>query len=96
MTNIVPFRRRAVSDPSLMNSDGKLAAAATGRLGAARVRPPEGQDDIRRTIILLDLALQHAREIFGLVRGEQERRIYDRHLASIELSLRIARERAAL
>ncbi|CAL79011.1 hypothetical protein BRADO5330 [Bradyrhizobium sp. ORS 278] len=68
------------------------AVAVAGRhedgAGASVVR-----DDLRKTVILLDLALQHARELSDLVTDERAHRTFDRHLDSIAYSLQIARER---
>ncbi|CCD84420.1 conserved protein of unknown function [Bradyrhizobium sp. ORS 285] len=99
MTNIVPFRPRAVSlRASLTTADEEavvVAATGAGRLEAPRRGVTGSRDDLRRTVLLLDLALQHARELAELVTDERMRGLFDRHLASIEYSLQIARERMA-
>ncbi len=93
MSNIIPFRARRVASPAAfvaVHQQAVAAVAGSGPLDAAR---PLVRDDVRKTVILLDLALQHARELSDLVTEERARRIFDRHLAAIEYSLQIARER---
>ncbi|MCL8485208.1 MULTISPECIES: hypothetical protein [Bradyrhizobium] len=96
MTNILPFRSRTTRSPSHLGAEGEVGVAAVGAARFEPIRSSErsSQDEVRKTIILLDLALQHARELSSMVENDGERWIYDRHLASIELSLQIARERA--
>lgn len=94
MTNIVPFRSKTLSShSSFARPQGEAAVAGAGRRDVARSGRLDARDDLRKTIILLDLALQHARELASLVDDDQARKTYDRHLSSIEYSLRIARER---
>jgi hypothetical protein len=93
MSNIIPFRARTVASPAAFvtaHHQAVAAVAGASRLDAAR---PLVRDDVRKTVLLLDLALQHARELSDLVTEERARRIFDRHLAAIEYSLQIARER---
>ncbi|MGJ4888066.1 hypothetical protein [Bradyrhizobium sp. HKCCYLR20261] len=95
MTNIVPFRKKIVPSPhvAVPRRELAVAVASTVRLEVVHSGTSECREDIRKTVILLDLALQHARELSDMVTDERMRRIYDRHLASIEYSLQIARER---
>ncbi|MGC2774731.1 MAG: hypothetical protein WA418_03740 [Bradyrhizobium sp.] len=94
MTNVVPFRSKTLSShSSFARPQGEAAVADAGRRDVARSSRLDARDDLRKTIILLDLALQHARELAKLVHDDRVRRAYDRHLSSIENSLRIARER---
>ncbi|WP_083842603.1 hypothetical protein [Bradyrhizobium sp. ORS 375] len=96
MTNVIPFRSRIVSfreAPAAACAQDAVAMAGAGRHEATRSGVPAVRDDLRKTVILLDLALQHARELSDLVIDERAHRMFDRHLASIEYSLQIARER---
>ncbi|WP_456713821.1 hypothetical protein [Bradyrhizobium sp. USDA 4353] len=72
-----------------------VAASGASRLEAPRRSALAPRDDLRRTVLLLDLALQHARELSDLVTDERMRSLFDRHLAAIEYSLQIARDRMA-
>ncbi|MGJ5178302.1 hypothetical protein ACQR16_09410 [Bradyrhizobium oligotrophicum] len=91
MPNVISFRSTTASRRAAITTVREDAIGA-GRRDAAR--PAAGlPDDIRKTVILLDLALQHARGLSGLVADERAQQIFDRHLASIEYSLQIARER---
>jgi hypothetical protein len=94
MTNIVPFRSKTLSSrSSFAGPQGEAAVEGADRRDVARSGRLDARDDLRKTIILLDLALQHARELASLVDDDRVRQTYDRHLSSIEYSLRIARER---
>ncbi|BAM88377.1 conserved hypothetical protein [Bradyrhizobium oligotrophicum S58] len=96
MSNIIPFRSRTVpAQAAFTTAHAETAVAGVGRLGAARPEAPAVREDVRKTVLLLDLALQHARELSDFVADARARRTYDRHLASIEYSLQIARDRMA-
>ncbi|WP_035658855.1 hypothetical protein [Bradyrhizobium sp. STM 3809] len=98
MTNVIPFRIQTVSlgGASATAYGPDAAAIATARRhDVARSGAADVRDDLRKTVILLDLALQHARELAGFVTDERAQGMFDRHLASIEYSLQIARERMA-
>jgi hypothetical protein len=98
MTNIVPFRTRTRSPRAAFATAEEKDAVAVfgaGRMDAVRAGTFGVREDVRKTVLLLDLALQHARELSGLVTDERARRTYDRHLASIEYALQIARQRMA-
>ncbi|MGJ4884764.1 hypothetical protein [Bradyrhizobium sp. HKCCYLRH1065] len=98
MTNIVPFRTRTLSPEAAFASAEQKAVvvvAGAGHMDTVRAGAFSIREVARKTVLLLDLALQHARELSGLVADERARRIYDRHLASIEYALQIARQRIA-
>ncbi|XUM22267.1 hypothetical protein ACRAVF_01185 [Bradyrhizobium oligotrophicum S58] len=99
MTNVVPFRTRTLSPQVAFTSAEQKAAvvvASAGHMDTVRAGAFGVREDVRKTVLLLDLALQHARELSGLVADERARRTYDRHLASIEYALQIARRRMAI
>lgn len=98
MTNIVPFRTRVLlPHAAFARAQAKAAVVVAGAVHTDNVRAGAFgvREDVRRTVLLLDLALQHARELSGFVSDERARLTYDRHLASIEHALQIARRRLA-
>ncbi|WP_315812938.1 MULTISPECIES: hypothetical protein [unclassified Bradyrhizobium] len=70
MTNIVPFRTRTLSPQAAFATAEEKAAvvvAGAGHMDTVRAGAFGVREDARRTVLLLDLALQHARELSGLV-----------------------------
>ncbi|GLH77518.1 hypothetical protein SSBR45G_24260 [Bradyrhizobium sp. SSBR45G] len=92
MSNVIPFRARTVSfrAGSRAAHAEAVVAVAKGRCDPTR---PGARNDLWKTVILLDLALQHARELAELITEERAQRMFERHLTSIAYSLQIARER---
>ncbi|WP_316195807.1 hypothetical protein [Bradyrhizobium sp. SZCCHNRI3052] len=71
MTNIVPFRTRTLSPEAAFASAEQKAVvvvAGAGHMDTVRVGAFSVREDARKTVLLLDLALQHARELSGLLR----------------------------
>ena len=97
MPKVGKFRMRA-ADPRAPAAHDQAAVADTAAPDYA-FRFAELQSktkrEIRNTILLLDLAAQHAREIAMRMSDPDARKVFDGHIASIERSLEIARERVA-
>jgi hypothetical protein len=90
MADIVSFRARTSSARAAIADRGDaLPAVDHGRSCPESLAKAE----IRKTIILLDLALQHAWEISRVIGDPAVRAVFDRHIGSIEQSLQIARDR---
>jgi hypothetical protein len=95
MADIVLFRARTPSACANIsrNECGATPAAADG-CGRSRSESL-AKAEIRKTIILLDLALQHAWEISRGIGDPAVREVFDCHVGSIEQSLQIARDRVS-
>ena len=92
MADIVAFRARTSSAHANISDRSDALPAADD--GCGRSRPASVvKAEIRKTIILLDLALQHAWEISRAISDPAVRAVFDRHIGSIEQSLQIARDR---
>jgi hypothetical protein len=50
--------------------------------------------EVNKSILLLDLAAQHAREIGTLITDPDNRRAFEVHIDAIEEAIQIARQRA--
>jgi hypothetical protein len=95
MAEILSFARHP--HPSLRGASdiGPGVMAATGNEIRARSPGSGAREDLRKTIILLDLALQHAFDLSRQIADPVRRRSFDLHLNAIEVSLQIARDRLA-
>lgn len=96
MATIIPFRTKAplparTSAPRT-GSHGALAAVEPS-CRSEWPSPAPAREELRKTIILLDLAVQHGHEIARAIADPAGRRVFDRHLGAIEQALQIARER---
>jgi hypothetical protein len=92
MADIVSFR--ASTSSARANISDRSDALPVVDDGCGRSRAESlAKAEIRKTIILLDLALQHAWEISRAIGDPAVRAVFDRHMGSIEQSLQIARDR---
>jgi hypothetical protein len=93
MADIVSFRARTSSVRANI-SHGGCEAPLSADDGRGRSHPESlAKAEIRKIIILLDLALQHAWEISRGIGDPAVREVFERHVGSIEQSLQIARDR---
>ncbi len=98
MSNVVRFKK-AIAKPSNIDS-ATLCAAITafklmpGRVSEIRNAQAELKEDIRVTILMIDLAVMRARQWAGATEDPRIKRDIEDHLASIEGLLEITRQKA--
>jgi type IV secretory pathway VirD2 relaxase len=97
VSNIVHFQKpitTAVS--SRPDLDAVLATLSTlpRRMSEIRKRQTEVKEDIRLTVLMLDLAVAEARRLINSAHDHQIKKGYEEHLRVIEELLDIARQKA--
>ncbi len=95
MNNVLKFRSNALYSPAEPVAGGRQGEAAIPDM-IARVNrlQSKAKDEIAKSILLLDLAAQHARQIADRIIDPATRKTFELHIASIEDALEVARDRA--
>jgi len=94
MTNVVDFQtrpRRARAPAPRLGGAGSATQDRTSRVRGVHSR---AKAEVNKSILLLDLAAQHAREIGTLITDPDVRRAFEVHIDAIEEAIQIARQRA--
>ena len=94
MTNVIdvqinPRRARTPAPRS-----GSAGLAIQDRTSQVRALHSRATAEVNKSILLLDLAAQHAREIQMRITDPDVRRAFEVHVDAIEEAIQIARERA--
>lgn len=82
--------------PSGSDLDAALTTLSTlpRRMSEIRKRQTEVKEDIRLTVLMLDLAVAEARRLINSTRDHEIKDGYEKHLRVIEELLDIARQKA--
>ena len=86
MTNVVDLKTKPRRSRASVHWSARTAHARGMQLRA--------NAEVYRSILLLDLAAQHAREIEIRITDPDVRRAFETHIDAIEEAIQIARERA--
>ncbi len=95
MTNVVQFHNRMQRRLPEEAPAAVPAPAIADMVARVRTLQSRAKGEIERSIVLLDLAAQHAREIAGRIIDPTARAAFEQHVASIDHALEVARERAS-
>jgi hypothetical protein len=94
MTNVIDFQTKPRRGRALAPPSGGAGLALHDRGEPVRGRQLRVKAEVCKSIMLLDLAAQHAREIETRVTDPEVRRAFGRHVDAIEEAIQIARENA--
>jgi hypothetical protein len=96
MLNVIEFRKRASISPGPRQQRPPTNAEADIAELAFRVAglQSRAKDEIGNAILMLDLAVQHARGIAIRVSDPSTKKGFDEHIATIERQIELAREMA--
>ena len=86
MTNVIDFQTRP--------QRARHPAQRQDRISQARRLHSRATAEVNKSILLLDLAAQHAREIQTWISDPAARRAFKVHVDAIEEAIQIARKRA--
>jgi len=94
VTNVIDFQTKPRRARALAPRSGAAGLAVQGRMPPVRGLQPRVKTEVYKSIMLLDLAAQHAREIETRITDPEVRRAFELHVDAIEQAIHIARERA--
>ncbi len=95
MSNVLKFRSNALRAHTESPLDANDARPAIPDMVERVTRlQSKAKMEISKSILMLDLAAQHARQIAARIIDPNTRAAFEMHVASIEHALQIARERA--
>jgi hypothetical protein len=89
MTNVIDFQTR----PRRPGAPRCADPAIQDRTSRIRGLHSPAKAEVDRSILLLDLAAQHAREIESRIADPDIRRAFEMHIDAIEEAIQIARQR---
>ena len=92
MTNVIDFQTK----PLRIRAPAPRCAGPAIQDRTSRIRGlhSRAKAEVNRSILLLDLAAQHAREIETRIADPDIRRAFEMHIDAIEEAIQIARQRA--
>ena len=91
MTNVIDFQPGPRRAPAPRCTGPAIQDRTSSRIRAPHSR---AKAEVSRSILLLDLAAQHAREIEIRIADPDIRRAFEVHIDAIEEAIQIARQRA--
>jgi hypothetical protein len=94
MTNVIDFQTMPRRARALAPRSGSAGLTVQGRTPPVRGLQSRVKVEVDKSIMLLDLAAQHAREIEARITDPELRRAFELHVDAIEQAIYIARERA--
>lgn len=100
MPEVIRFREvryvRAASRPLAPEKfDAKAYRSANERVSSDVSRPPVSREDVRRAILLLDIAAQQARLLVKKISDPSRRENFEAQVVGIEQLLQLARQMAS-
>jgi len=93
MTNVVDFQTDPRRARAFAPRSGSAGLAIQDRTSQLRGLHSRAKAEVNRSILLLDLAAQHAREIQTRIMDPDVRRAFEVHVDAIEEAIQIARKR---
>lgn len=94
MTNVIDFQTKPRHAFASARRSAGAGPAIQERTSRVRGLHSQAKAEVYKSILLLDLAAQHAREIEARLTDPDVRRAFEVHVDAIEEAIQIARERA--
>ena len=94
MTNVIDFQTKPRHARAFAQRRGGAGPVIQDRRLQARCLHSGARTEVNKSILLLDLAAQHAREIQTWIPDPAVRRAFEIHVDAIEEAIQIARRRA--